>query len=400
MRRIAVVTVARSDYGILLPVLREIQRAPDLQLQLVAGGAHLSRNFGDTIGAIERDGFEIAARVETLLASDSPTGIASSVGLGVLGFAGAYARLSPDLLLLTGDRFDMLAAAAAALPFTMPIAHLHGGEQSEGAIDNQIRHAITKMSHLHFVATPTGARRVVQMGEEPWRVTVTGAPALDNLRAMPLLPIAELERLVGIELRPAPLLVTYHPVTLEYEETATQTAELIAALADVERPIVITYPNADTHHRDILHAIRGFAAGRPGVALVENLGTQAYFSLMACAAAMVGNSSSGIIEAPSFRLPTVNIGSRQTGRERAANVLDVPAGREAIRAGIRMALSPAFAESLRDLENPYGDGRAAGRIVRVLRERPLDHELRRKRFHAAADNSYVDAAAVENQQLV
>ena len=384
MRTIAVVTVGRADYGVLLPVLRRIQAAPDLRLCLIAGGMHLAEDFGHTVTAIEADGFEIADRVDMQLASDTPVGIATAIGSGTIGFARAYARMKADLLVLMGDRFETLAAAAAALPFGIPLAHLHGGELSAGAFDEQIRHAITKMSHLHFVATPTSAERVIQMGEEPWRVTVSGAPSLDNLRALSLLSVPELERELGIGLTPTPLLVTYHPETLAYQNTGRQVNELFAALAELERPIIITYPNADTSSRQIIDALEAFAREHDNVRVVKNLGTTIYFSVMSCSAAMVGNSSSGIIEAASVRLPVVNIGERQAGRERAANVIDVGASRSEIARGIHRALDPDFRKTIRDLQNPYGDGCAAERIVRVLGDVPIDRRLRRKIFHSMA----------------
>lgn len=381
MRTIGVVTVARSDYGIYLPVLRAIEAEPDLRLHLLVGGMHLSPEFGLSVQAIEADGFPIAERVEMLLSSDTPEGIAKSIGMGVLGFAQALGRSRPDLLLVLGDRFEMLAAVSAALPFDLPIAHIHGGETTEGAIDESIRHALTKMSHLHFVATEPYRDRVIQMGEEPWRVHVSGAPGLDNLRALDLLSPGELEAVIGMALAVPPLLVTYHPVTREHGDAQTQIAELLAALQTTTRPIIFTYPNADAEGRIIIEAIDRFVQTHPRAKAVVNLGTRAYLSLMRQAAAMVGNSSSGIIEAASFALPVVNIGSRQRGRLRAGNVLDCGYERQQIAAAIEKAVSAPFRESLADLTNPYGDGQAAERIVSVLRSVELDRRLTTKRFH-------------------
>jgi UDP-hydrolysing UDP-N-acetyl-D-glucosamine 2-epimerase len=391
MRKITAVTVARSDFGILLPVLRRIQQDPDLELRLVVSGMHLAPEFGLTWRAIEADGFAIDDRVEMLLSSDTSEGIAKSMGLGTIGFAQVYGRHRPDILLTLGDRAEMHAAVVAALPFTIPVAHIHGGEVSYGAIDDALRHSITKLSHLHFVATERCAARVVQMGEEPWRVTVAGAPALDNLRHMPLLSTRELEKRFGLCLTPPPLLVTFHPVTVEFAHTARYMSELLAALQEANLPVVFTKPNADTNGRVAVKLIEEFVAGRsrkggtdrlsgPQAYLVDNLGTQAYFSLMNVAAAMVGNSSSGLIEAPSFRLPVVNIGNRQQGRCRAANVIDVGYERAAIAQGIRRALQPDFRASLRDLVNPFGAGTAADTIVTRLKETALEDRLIRKRF--------------------
>lgn len=384
MRTVCAVTVARSDYGILRPVLRRLSSSAALRLRVVAGGSHLLRSAGHTIDEVAHDGFEIAERVEMLLASDGPEAISASIGVGVLGFARAYERMRPDVLLLIGDRFEMLAAAVASLPFTIPIAHIHGGELSTGAIDDQIRHAITKMSHLHFVATPACAARVTQMGEEPWRVTVSGAPAIDDLAAMPRIPVADLEAQLGVAFDPPPLVVTYHPATLAYEQTAHDVAELVEALRPVDRSLIITHPNADTLNGLVLAAWRRLADGKPGVALVENLGSRTYWSVLAAAGAMVGNSSSGLIEAPSFQLPVVNIGNRQAGRDRAANVIDTGPSSGEIAAALERALSPAFRQSLAGLVNPFGDGLAAGRIAGVLETIPLDARLRLKSFHTPA----------------
>ena len=381
MRTIGVVTVSRSDYGIYLPILRRIQADSDLKLHLIAAGMHLSPEFGLTVRSIEADGFQVAERVEMLLSSDTPEWVAKSMGLGAIGFAQVYARSRPDILLVLGDRFEMHAAALAALPFKIPVAHIHGGELTEGAIDNALRHSMTKLSHLHFVAMEAYSRRVVQMGEEPWRVTVSGAPGLDNLRAMKLLTRRELEARLGLRLDTAPLLVTYHPVTLEYEQTGWQMEELLEALRAFDLPIVFTMPNADTGSRLIQQMIRDSVRGRPTARLVENVETQAYFSIMACAAAMVGNSSSGIIEAPSFGLPVVNVGSRQAGRIRAKNVIDVGNSRAEIVDGIRQAMTHAFRAALKGLANPYGDGHAAERIVGVLKTVQLDEKMLVKRFY-------------------
>ncbi|MBI4280136.1 MAG: UDP-N-acetylglucosamine 2-epimerase (hydrolyzing) [Armatimonadetes bacterium] len=380
MRTIGVVTVGRSDYGIYLPILREIQEQPDLRLHLMVSGMHLSPEFGLTVEVIEADGFVIGDRVEMLLSSDTPEAIAKSMGLGTIGFAQAYARCRPDILVVLGDRFEMHAAALAALPFKIPIAHIHGGEITEGAIDDALRHGLTKLAHLHFVATEEYARRVRQMGEEPWRVVVSGAPSLDNLGGITLLEPQDLAARYGLPLDEPPLLVTYHPVTLEYEQIEWQVRELLGALETFDLPVIFTRPNADTGGRIIARLIREYIEARPGARLEDTLGTQAYFSMMAAAAVMVGNSSSGIIEAPSFGTPVVNIGSRQAGRIRAPNVIDVGYERGEIAVAIRRALSPEFRRSLQGMKNPHGDGHAAEVIVRRLREVSLDRRLIVKRF--------------------
>jgi UDP-hydrolysing UDP-N-acetyl-D-glucosamine 2-epimerase len=274
----------------------------------------------------------------------------------------------------------MHAAALAALPFKIPVAHIHGGEETLGAIDNSLRHSITKLSHLHFAATQEYARRLIQLGEEPWRIIVSGAPSLDNLRSIQLLNVSELNEKYRILIEDAPFLVTFHPVTLEYEKVEWQMSELLAALEDAQHAIVFTMPNADTNNRIIRRLIAQYVETHDQSQVFESLGTQCYFSLMATAAAMVGNSSSGIIEAASFRLPVVNIGSRQKGRLRAPNVIDVGYDRQEILRGIERATSERFRMSLLGLDNPYGDGHAAERIVDTLRTVNLDDRLICKPF--------------------
>ena len=381
MRTVGVVTVGRSDYGIYLPVLQAIRADEDLDLRLIVAGMHLSPEFGSTAQTVEADGYEIAEKVEMLLSSDTPEGVAKSIGLGVIGFAQVFGRFRPDILVVLGDRFEMFAAALAALPFKIPVAHIHGGELTEGAIDDALRHAITKLSHLHFVATEEYAKRVIQIGEQPWRVVVSGAPSLDNLCSTKFLNAAELEATFGLDLGRPPLLVTFHPVTLEYEQTEWQVGELLVALDACDIPVVFTKSNADTHGRMIEPMIRQFCERHPSARVIDNMGTQGYFSLMALAAAMVGNSSSGIIEAPSFKLPVVNIGTRQNGRVRASNVFDVGYGRAEIADGIKKAAQPTAREDLRELANPYlSTTGAAQTIVAHLKETELGEGLVIKRF--------------------
>ena len=380
MRSIGVVTGSRADYGIYRPLLQDITADTSLELLLYVTGTHLCAEFGGTAEAIEADGFPIAERVDVILASDTPESIAKSMGLGTISFAQVFAKRRPDLLIVLGDRFEMHAAALAALPFKIPVVHLHGGETTEGAFDDALRHSMTKLSHLHFASTEVYRQRLIQMGEEPWRVTVSGAMSLDNLTRMPLLPIKALEERVGRSLCPPPLLVTFHPTTLEYETTEWQVTQLVCALEQIRRPIVITAPNADTCGRMIQRHLSAFVQSAPQAVLVDNLGTQAYFSMMALAAAMVGNSSSGILEAMSFQLPVVNIGSRQTGRVRAPNVIDVGYETGEILTGIRWALEPDRRRMLVGYSNPYGDGKAASRILCRIKSVSLDDVLLRKRF--------------------
>jgi len=381
MRSISVVTTARADYGIYLPLLRRIQEDSDLSIRLIVSGMHLSQEFGLTVKLIEQDGFEIADRIEMLLSSDTPEGIVKSIGLGMIGFAQAYARSMPDILIVLGDRFEMHSAALSALPFKIPVAHIHGGELTLGAIDDSLRHSMTKLSHLHFVSTQEYATRVMQLGEESWRVTVSGAPGLDNLKDVNLLNHEEFGRQFEVHLDEDFLLVTYHPVTLEYEKTEWQVGELLSALENCNRSILFTMTNADTSGRLINSMIQNFVKEHPTAQIAANLGTQGYFSAMALAAAMVGNSSSGIIEAASFKLPVVNIGNRQRGRVCGRNVISVGYPREEILSGIEKTTSPQFRSTLSDMDNLYGDGHAAQKIVDVLKQVELDETLIQKQFN-------------------
>ena len=395
-KRIAVVTVARSDYGIYRPLLRRIEQAPDLELALIVAGMHLMPAFGRTAEEITGDGFAAAATVELAPEGDEPADMVRAMGQGMAGFARAYEEIAPDLIVVLGDRFEMHTAASAAVPFLIPIVHIAGGSLSLGAIDDALRHSITKLASLHFVETEAYARRVVRMGEAPERVTVTGALNLDNLEEMTLLTAGQLEARFGLalEAEDPPLLVTFHPVTREFRDTRNHTEALLAALDEAGRPVVFTYPNADTGGRAVIEMIDAFAAARPHVHCVPHLGTLGYFSLMAKAAAMVGNSSSGIIEAASFGLPVVNVGTRQKGRLAPSNVVTTSAGMAEILAGIREATSKTFRKRLAGLKNPYGDGRAAGRMIEILRSLdPADPSLIEKPFHEphapAADPRYL-----------
>jgi UDP-hydrolysing UDP-N-acetyl-D-glucosamine 2-epimerase len=381
MRAIGVVTVARSDYGHLLPLLEALERAPDVDLLVYVAGSHLESPFGVRTGdLVEADKWRITARIPMGITDDAPATIAAATGRGVTGFAAEFARRRPDLLVVLGDRYEMLSAAVAALPFALPVAHLHGGEVTEGAIDEQIRHAITKLAHLHFVAAEPYAARVRQLGEEPWRVHCVGAPGLDRLRAGGSLSREEIGRRLGRPLGRPTVLVTFHPETLAVADVPRQAEELAAALEKVEGEIILTAPGTDTGYRAISAALDRLAGRRPLTRLGATLGDDVYTSLLREADVMVGNSSSGLIEAPTFRLPVVNVGDRQRGRLHAANVIDVEHDRQAIAGAIRRALEPAFRDALAGLVNPYGDGHAAPRIARVLREIELGPRLTRKRF--------------------
>ena len=390
MKTIGVVTVSRSDYGIYLPILQKMADDPELHLGLLVGGTHLSPKFGLTLREIEKDGFSIEAKVETPLSSDHPEDISKAIGRGITAFASIYSYFHPDILLVLGDRYEMFSAVSAALPFKIPVAHIHGGESTEGLIDEALRHSITKMSHLHFVSTESYAQRVIQMGEEPWRVSVSGAPGLDHLNQMQIIPRRELEKQYGFDLTPPVLLVTYHPVTLEYEDMEKQLGELLSALNEIDSGIIFTYPNADTKNQSVIDWIEKFRTQRQRTWIVPNFGTRAYLSVMNYVSAMVGNSSSGIIEAASFKLPVVNVGNRQRGRTSSKNVLHIGDDRSEIKMGIYKALSPEFRASLVGLINPYGDGHASERIVRKLKDIAIDDKLLLKHFYEIPNLYHAD----------
>ncbi len=381
-RTICVVTGTRAEFGLLSGLMRAIADDPELTLQVIATGMHLSPEFGLTYRAIEEAGFTIDEKVEMLLSSDSPVGIATSIGVGTIGFALALRRLSPDLIVVLGDRFEVLAAVQAALVACIPVAHVHGGELSEGAIDDSIRHALTKMAHLHFTATEEYRRRVIQLGESPDRVHAVGAPGLDAIGRVPLLTREQLEQTLGVTLASPSFLVTYHPETLRPDASAAAMGELLAALDEFSgATIVFTKPNADTGGRVIGQAIDAYVRRHPGRAVAHtSLGQQRYLSALRHVDLVIGNSSSGLIEAPSFRIPTVNVGDRQRGRIRAASVIDCAPQRGAITDAIRQALSPAFRRVVEGASNPYGDGEATGRIVAILKRTDLAG-LVVKRFH-------------------
>ena len=374
-RRIGVVTSSRADYGHLYWPLVALRDAPDVELQLYVTGAHLSSEFGRAADVIERDGFEITERVECLVASDSRGAMGRGIGLATLGFTDVLERHAPDLLVIIADRFEMLGPANAALALRIPIVHIEGGEASEGAIDHAIRNALTMMAHVHLVPTELAGRRVRAMGEESWRVHRTGAPSLDHLRRSPLLSREALEADLGLSFEHPTLVVAYHPVTLESDLTS----DVGAVLDALDRPgvqLIFCYPNADAGSRAIRSQIEAFCADRDHAHLLVNLDPVRYWSLLRCATAMVGNSSSGIMESPSLDLPAINIGARQAGRERATNIIDVPADRAALSAALDTVLST---DRPQGTVNPYGDGRAAERIVEALRSVEINDDLLRKR---------------------
>lgn len=383
-RRICVITGTRAEYGLLRWVMQGIKESADLELQIIATGMHLSPEFGLTYRDIEHDGFRIDWKVEMLLSSDTPSGIAKSIGLGMIGFADALRELQPDLIVALGDRFEMFSAVSAALIARIPVAHLHGGEATEGAFDEAMRHSITKMSHLHFVAAEEYRRRVIQLGEQPDRVYLVGGLGIDSIRRLKLLTRPQLEDALDFKLGSKNLLVTFHPVTLEDTSAADQMAELLAALEDQEDThLIFTQPNADTDGRALIAMLDDFVSRNPNSRVYPSLGQQRYLSCMQHVDGVVGNSSSGLLEAPSFRKGTINIGDRQRGRLMADSVINCEPNRESIAEALHRLFSADFQKTLRSVRSPYGDGGASDRIVKILAEHDLQGLVKKRFFDIA-----------------
>ena len=385
-RKICVITGSRADYGLVRWVMQGIQDDPDLTLQVVATGMHLSPEFGLTYLEIEQHGFKLDRKVEMLTSSDTPAGIAKSMGLGLIGFADALSVLNPDLIVVLGDRFEIHAAVAAALVARIPVAHLHGGETTEGAFDESIRHAITKMSHLHFVAVEKYRQRVIQLGEQPDRVFLVGGLGVDAIKRLKLLGRTDLEASLGFGLGEKSLLVTFHPVTLEGGTAAAQMEELLAALASLDDTnLIFTLPNADTDGRVLIKALEKFLEQHPNARAYASLGQLRYLSCVAQVDGVIGNSSSGLMEAPSLNTGTINIGDRQRGRLQAASVINCEPTRQSISEAIDRLYSPEFRSSLGGV-NPYGDGGASGRIVETLKNYPIDRITKKVFFDLPVAN--------------
>ncbi len=377
-RKICVVTGSRAEYGLLRGVMDGIRKSPDMTLQVIATGMHLSPQFGLTYRDIEADGFTIDRRIEVLLGSDTPVGLSKSMGLGLIAFGEALQQLEPDLMVVLGDRFEILPAVTAALVSRIPVAHLHGGESTEGAFDEAIRHAITKMSHLHFVAAEAYRRRVIQLGEDPDRVFLVGGLGVDNIKGLMLLDRDALEASLEFEFGRKNLLVSFHPATLEEPEPPEQMAELLAALEALpDTHLIFTMPNADSGGHAIAQMVTDFVARHPNARAYTSLGQVRYLSCIQHVDGVVGNSSSGLTEVPTFRKGTVNIGTRQRGRLKAASVIDCVAERGAISEALRHLYSDAFQAQLKSVQNPYGDGGAAESVVSVLKDVSLDSLLKK-----------------------
>ena len=377
--KICVVTGTRAEYGLLYPVIKAISEDEDLHLQLIATGMHLSHEFGLTFKEIEKDGFNIDKKIEILLSSDSPIGTIKSMGLGLIGFADAYSELKPDLLVVLGDRFEILAACQAALIFKIPIAHIGGGDTTEGAFDESIRHSITKMSHLHFVTNEKAYMRVVQMGEKKENVYNVGSPGIDVILNTKLLAKEALEKELNLKFHEKNLLITYHPETLSGVPSCQNVKELLYALDGLgeNTGLIFTKSNADPEGREIINLVEEFVKEHPNAYIYHSLGRKVYLSVMTHVDAVVGNSSSGLYEAPSFKKPTVNIGDRQKGRLMASSVINCAPE----RGEILKAIKKAFVMDCSDTVNPYGDGKSSKRIVKVIKSIKEYKALLKKRFY-------------------
>lgn len=386
-RKIAVVTGTRAEYGLLYGVIKRLHNDSKCKFQLIVTGTHLCSEFGLTVKEIKKDKFPISGKVNMQLVSDTETAIATSMGTGMIGFAKTYAKLKPDIIVVLGDRFEILSAVAAAVPFKIPVAHIHGGESTQGAIDELIRHAITKMSHIHFTSTEEYRKRVIQMGEKPERVFCVGAPGLDNISKLGIMNKKELFNLLEIPQNRKVGVVTYHPVTLGKDNHIDQINQVLKAMKLFNNIFwVITSSNADTGGRGIIRTIKKFVSKNPDIAkCFISLGHQRYMSLLKHAHVMVGNSSSGLIEAPHFKLPVVNIGDRQRGRIKAKNIIDASECKEnVIKKAIDKALSDSFLRSLKNLKNPYWHKGANKSIINKLKMICLDENLIKKEFYDLA----------------
>lgn len=380
-RKVCVVTGSRADYGLLYFMMRELQRNPDYELQVAVTGMHLSPEFGMTADVIESDGFPISLRVETLLSSDTAVGVAKATGLGVLGFADALNHLKPDLLVLLGDRFEIFAAAQAAMFLRIPIAHIGGGDVTAGAFDEAMRHSISKLAHLHFVTNGDAAARLARMGENPERIFNVGSPGLDHLRHSEFPDRASLEAELDFRFRARNFLVTFHPVTLDSVPSQAQLEALLAALDRHvgDKGILITLPNADTEGRGLIERLRHYGKSRPTVKVFTSLGQRRYLAALGLVDVVIGNSSSGLYEAPSLRTPTVNIGRRQDGRLRAASVFDcAPEADE-----IHQAITRALAFGRQTVANPYQRGDCARLMMECIDQVQYFPALIVKQFHEA-----------------
>lgn len=383
MKKICVVTGTRAEYGLLRWVMEGIHKSRMLKLQVIATGMHISPEFGLTFKSIEEDGFQIDRKVEMLLSSDTSVGVTKSIGLGVIGFADALSELEPDLVLVLGDRYEILAAAIAAMIARIPIGHLHGGETTEGAFDEAIRHSITKMSHLHFVAADEYRQRVIQLGEQPERIFNVGGLGIDNVSRLELLTREQLQSRLEFKLLERNLLITFHPITLELNKSELHMQELLAALSELgpDVGLIFTMPNADTDSRVLFRQINKFCQQHSNARAYTSLGQLLYLSCIQHVDGVVGNSSSGLTETPSFKKGTVNIGDRQRGRLRSASIIDCAPDKVSIGKALKHLFSKEFQATLPDVINRYGDGRPSDLIVEKLERMNFDGLLRKEFYN-------------------
>lgn len=383
MRKICVITGTRAEYGLLYWTMKALNNDEDIDLSICVTGMHLSPEFGLTYKRIIEDGFYINEKVETLLSSDTSVGIAKSIGLGVISFSETFQRLQPDLIVVLGDRFEIFAACSAAMVSKIPIAHCHGGEATEGLIDEAIRHSITKMSQIHFTSTEEYRSRVIQLGEQPENVYNVGALGIENINKLKLLNRSEFEESIKFHLKENNFLVTFHPVTLDNATAEVQFSELLEALDRFENTtIIFTKPNADTEGRIIIQMIDDYVLNNPEKAVsFTSMGQLRYLSAIQFMDVVIGNSSSGLIEVPSFRKPTLNIGDRQRGRVKAISVIDCNADKVEIEKAIHLAMSLEFKEKIKKSKNPYGERNSSDEIVRVLKNTDLRNIIKKQFYN-------------------
>jgi GDP/UDP-N,N'-diacetylbacillosamine 2-epimerase (hydrolysing) len=389
MRKICIITGTRAEYGLLRWVMQGIKDDPDLVLQIVATGMHLSPEFGLTYQEIEQDGFQIDRKVEMLTSSDTSVGIAKSMGLGLIGFADAFNELKPDLIVVLGDRFEIFSAVSAALVARIPVAHLHGGENTASAFDESLRHSITKMSHLHFVAAESYRQRVIQLGERPEHVFLVGGLGIDSIKRMSLLNREALENALELKLGLKSLLITFHPATLETAAAEIQVEELLSALAPLkDTQLIFTLPNADTGSRMLIKAVQNFVKQNTNARAYASLGQLRYLSCIAQVDGVIGNSSSGLLEVPSFQKGTINIGGRQDGRLQAESIINCAPLRESITNALTRLYSSEFQSRLYKVTNPYGDGGASEKVVKILKNHSMN-DIIRKVFYDLPLNDHI-----------
>ncbi|WP_026672363.1 UDP-N-acetylglucosamine 2-epimerase [Alkalihalobacterium bogoriense] len=380
MKRISIVTATRAEYGLLKPLIKKLIKDPALEVRIVVTGAHLSPEFGLTYKEIENDGYKIDEKIEILLSADTPTSISKSMGLAMISFADYFERIIPDLLIVLGDRYETLAVSTVAMNQRIPIAHLYGGETTEGAIDESIRHAITKLSFLHFTSTEQYKKRVIQLGEHPSRVFCVGALGIENVVQQPLMDKHDLAKSINFNLEKAFAVVTFHPVTLEKNSSQIQCKQLLDVIHTYQHMnFIFTKANADTDGRIINQMIDEYVKENSHATAFTSLGMTKYLSALQYASFVIGNSSSGLVEAPSFGIPTINIGDRQKGRIQAESVINCKPISCEIKKAIKRALSDSFKKRARNSKNPYGDGNSSEQIVDILKDFLLNDKLELKK---------------------